>query len=107
LVLLAVVAMAAVPGLLAFDGMLLDIAPSSSTAVVGIIDQPDAFVAIPARSHPILAAIRGLPFAIAVVAAASLITSGRLRSMTVLPFRLIDVGDAWRALLLGAPPILL
>lgn len=36
-----------------------------------------------------------------------LITRGRLRSMTGLPHRLVDVGDTWRALLLGAPPILL
>jgi hypothetical protein len=27
--------------------------------------------------------------------------------MTGLTVRLVDVGDAWRALLLGAPPILL
>jgi hypothetical protein len=41
------------------------------------------------------------------VITASLITRGRLRSLTGLPHRLVDVGDTWRALLLGAPPILL
>jgi hypothetical protein len=107
LVLLAVAAMAAVPGLLAVDGMMSDDALSSSTAVVGILDRPDALVATPARSHQILALIRGLPLAMAAIASASLITRGRLRSMTGLPLRLLDVGDAWRALLLGAPPILL
>lgn len=107
LVLLAVAAMAAVPGLLAVDGMVLDDATSSSTAVVGVIDRPAALVATTARSQPVLAAIRGLPFSMAVITAASLITRGRLRSMTGLPLRLVDVGDAWRALLLGAPPILL
>ncbi len=106
LVLLAVAAMAAVPGLLAVDGMALNDAPSSSSAVVGVIDRPDTLVATPARSQPVLAVIRGLPLSMAVVAA-SLITRGRLRSMTGLPLRFVDVGDAWRALLLGAPPVLL
>ena len=31
---------------------------------------------------------------------------GRGRSMRCLPRRLGDVGDSWRALLLGAPPLL-
>jgi hypothetical protein len=34
-------------------------------------------------------------------------TSRRRRRGQVLQGRLVDVGDAWRALLLGAPPILL
>ena len=42
-----------------------------------------------------------------VMAPASFITRGRLRSMTGLRHRLVDVGDTWRALLLGAPPTLL
>ena len=34
-------------------------------------------------------------------------TSRRRRRGQVLQGRLVDVGDAWRALLLGAPPVLL
>ena len=108
LVFLVVAAIAAVPGLLAIDGMVLNDARSSSTAVVRVIDPLDALVATPARSQPVFAAVRGLPLSLAVIAAATLITSGRLRSMTGgPPLGLLDVGDVWRALLLGAPPILL
>jgi hypothetical protein len=107
LVLLTVAAMAVGPGLLAVDGMVLNRAPSLSTAVVGVVDRPDTLVATPARSQPVLTAIRGVALSMALVAAASLITRGRLRSMKASPIRLVDVGDAWRALLLGAPPILL
>jgi hypothetical protein len=74
---------------------------------VGVIDRPDTLVATPARSQLVLAVIRALPLSLAVVAAASLIARGRLRSMTGRLLRLVDVGDAWRALLLGAPPVLL
>ncbi len=60
--------------------------------MMGVIDRPDTLVATPTLT---------------VVAAASLFAPLRLRSMAGRRLRLVDVGDAWRALLLGAPPVLL
>jgi hypothetical protein len=107
LVLLAVAGLVAVPSLLVVDGIAFDDARSASPALVGVTGEPDAVVATPARSHPVLAAVPGLPLGIAAAVAASVIRRGRRHTVTGLRFRLDDVGDGWRALLLGAPPILL
>jgi hypothetical protein len=108
LVLLAVAALAAVSGLLAVDGIVSDHGSSARSAVVVVTDGPDALVATPVRSQPLPVALRGLPLAVAAaVAAASVLRSGGRLRMRRLDLRLNDAGDNWRALLLGAPPVLL
>jgi hypothetical protein len=106
LLVLAVAALTAVPGLLAIGGNVSDGSTASST--LAVTDATDALAATPVRSHPVPVALRGLPLALgAAVAVASLL--GRGGSHPVLPreLRLNDVGHSWRALLLGAPPTLL
>ena len=108
LVLLAVAALVMVPSLLVVDGILSHGTPSASSLPVEVTDGPDAVIARPARPHPVPAAVRGLPLAVAIVlGGASVIRCGRRRPVRGLRFRLDDVGDGWRALLLGAPPTLL
>ena len=108
LVLLAVAALAAVPGLLAVDGIVSDHGSLARSALVVVTDRPDALVATPVRSHPVPVALRSLPLAVAaVVAAAFVLRSGGRWPMRRLELRLNDAGDSWRALLLGAPPVLL
>ena len=108
LVLLAVAALAAVSSLLAVDGVVSDHGSLARSALVVVTDGPDALVATPVRSHPVPVALRGLPpVMVAAVAVASVLGTGGRRSMRRLELRLNDVGDSWRALLLGAPPVLL
>jgi hypothetical protein len=104
LVLLAVAALAAVPGALAVDGIVSEHGSLARSALVVVTDGPDAPVATPVGSHPVPVTLRGLPLA---VAAASVVRRGARRPMRRLELRLNDVGDSWRALLLGAPPALL
>ena len=107
LVLLAVAALVTVPSLLVIDGILSHGTPSASVSVE-VTDGPDAVIVRPARPHPVPAVARGLPLAAAIVlGGASVIRCGRRRPVRGLRFRLDDVGDGWRALLLGAPPTLL
>ncbi len=107
LALLAAVVLVAVPSLLSIDGFVVNDTPSAASALVGVTDGPDELVATPARSHPGLMAIRALPLAVVgAVAAAFVIGLGRRRPAHGFQLRLGDVGDGWRALLIGAPPIL-
>jgi hypothetical protein len=107
--LFAAAALAAVPGLLAQDGVIDDRRPGSMAVVVAT-DGLDPLVATPARSHSMHAALRGVPLGpltVAIVVAVAGIIGRRRHQLHGLHVRLGDVGDAWRALLLGAPPILL
>jgi hypothetical protein len=75
---------------------------STSAALAGA---PVAALAAPATVQP----ARSLPggrsqAAVVSVAVASVLLAGHRRVTSVRPERLDDVGDGWRALLLGAPP---
>jgi hypothetical protein len=106
LVLLAVAALAAAPGLLAVDGIVSERGSSARSARLVVDDGPEALVATPVRPHPAPVVLRGLPLT-AAVAVLFLLHSDGPRPMPRQELRLDDVGDGWRALLLGAPPVLL
>jgi hypothetical protein len=106
LVLLAVAALAAAAGLLAVDGIPSQRGSLAGSARLVIDDGPVAVVATPVRSHPVPVVLRGLPL-VAAVAVALILHSDGPRPVLRLELRLDDVGDSWRALLLGAPPVLL
>jgi hypothetical protein len=106
LALLAVAALAALSSVLALGGAMGSDRALATSALVGASEEPDPIVATPARSH-VLAALRAaplVPVGVAVVVAAGVISRRRRRRVQGLHVRLGDVGDAWRALLLGAPP---
>ncbi|MGH8999169.1 MAG: hypothetical protein ACRDY7_07235 [Acidimicrobiia bacterium] len=108
LVLLALVAVAAVSGLLAVDRVVSVDDRSAGSALSDATDASDVLAATPARSHPALAAAPGMPLVVAAaVATPTTARRGHRRLGRGLQRRLGDVGDAWRALLLGAPPALL
>jgi hypothetical protein len=107
LALLAVAALTAVPGVVAIGGNVSDGSMGGRT-LVAVTDVPDALAATPVRSHPVPLALRGLPVAPgAAVAVASVLGRGGAHPVLPRELRLNDVGDRWRALLLGAPPTLL
>jgi hypothetical protein len=107
LALLAVAALTAVPGVSAIGGNVSDDSMAGRTLVV-VTDVPDALAATSVRSHPVPVALRGLPLVLgAAVAVASMLDRGSSPSVLPRELRLNDVGDSWRALLLGAPPGLL
>jgi hypothetical protein len=84
-------------------------AAAVKAAVTGVDSVPDAVVATRARARFVTAAVRLVPMAMAVVLAAGAVSIHRRRRgrWGVLRLRLEDVGDRWRALLLGAPPAVL
>lgn len=107
--LLVLAALTAVSSALALGGVVGDDPASVGRALVGAGGEPDPLVAAPARSHE-LAALRLVPLVpmgVAVVVAAAVVGRRRRPGVQGVHVRLVDVGDAWRALLLGAPPVLL
>jgi hypothetical protein len=109
LALLAVAALAALSSVLTLVGAMGNNPAPGRSALVGASEEPDPIVATPARSH-VLAALRAVPvvpLGVGVVVAAGVLSRRRRRRVQGLQVRLGDVGDAWRALLLGAPPTLL
>ena len=107
-VLLVVAPLAAMASLLVVGGVAFGGGPSGVGTLVDITDGPNAVVATVTKSQAVPVAMRGLPMTVAVFTGlAWIVASGRRRSMRCLPRRLGDVGDSWRALLLGAPPVLL
>ena len=84
-------------------------AAAVQAAVAGVDRAPDAVVATRVRARFFTAAVRLVPMAMAVVRAAGAASIQRRRPgrWSVLRLRLEDVGDRWRALLLGAPPAVL
>jgi hypothetical protein len=107
LALLAAVVLVAVPSLLSIDGFVANDTPSAASALVGVTDLPDELVATPAKPHPGHMGIRTLPLAVVgAVAATFVIGLGRRRPAHGFQLHFGDVGDGWRALLIGAPPIL-
>jgi hypothetical protein len=109
LALLAVAALTALLSVLALGGAMGNDPAPASSALVGASEEPGPLVATPARSHVLVPsrAVPLVPMGVAVVVAAGIISGRRPRRVQGLQVRLGDVGDAWRALLLGAPPTLL
>ena len=108
LALFAVAALAALSSVLVLGGAVGNNPAPPNSALVGASVEPDPVVATPARTH-VLAALRAVPLvpmAVALVVAAGVVSLRRHRRLQGLQVRLGDVGDAWRALLLGAPPTL-
>jgi hypothetical protein len=90
------------------ERMMTGDAAAVQAAVAGIDSVPDAVVATRARVRFLTAAVRLVPMAVAVELAAGAVPIHRRRGRWgVLRLRLEDVGDRWRALLLGAPPAVL
>jgi hypothetical protein len=91
------------------ERMMTGDAAAVQAAVAGVDSVPDAVVATRARARFFTAAVRLVPMAMAVVLAAGPAPIHRRRRgrWVVLRLRLEDVGDRWRALLLGAPPAVL
>ena len=88
------------------ERMMTGDAAAVQAAVAGVDSVPDAVVATRARARFFTAAVRLVPMAMAVVLAAGAASIHRHQrgGWGVLRLRLEDVGDRWRALLLGAPP---
>jgi len=108
LALLVVAALAAVSGALIVANALRDAPPLASSSLVEATGGPAAMPATPARSNSMSAVLRALPLAFVAVAFAAGCGIGRRHArLRRLQIRIGDVGDAWRALLLGAPPTLL
>jgi hypothetical protein len=110
LALLAVAAFTALPSAPAYGVGGGDEPAPSGSVLAETTGEPDPFVTTPARLHvlPAMPAVPLVPTAVAaVVGGGSLIGCRSPRGMGGLHIRLADVGDAWRALLLGAPPALL
>ena len=106
--LLVVAALAATASVLVVDGAAFSGGPSGVSALVDVNDGPNVVVATPAKSQRVPVAARGLALVVAVsMALAWVVASRRRRSMRAMSRDLGDVGDSWRALLLGAPPVLL
>jgi hypothetical protein len=78
-------------------------------AVAGADNMPDAVVATRDRARFFTPTVRLVPMAVAVVLVAGSASIHRRRRgrWGGLRLRLEDVGDRWRALLLGAPPAVL
>ena len=108
-VLLFVAPLVAMASLLVVGGVAAGSGPSGASALLDADDGPNVVVvATVTKPQPVRAAVRGLSLVMAVSAGlAWIVSSGRRRSMRCLTRRLDDVGDGWRALLLGAPPVLL
>ena len=107
LALLMVAALAALSGVLVMGAVQQDEPPLASRVLVGATDEVGTLVATPARSASVPVALRSALAPVTVVAAAGAVRvtrSRRHRWAQGLRARLGDVGDAWRALLLGAPP---
>jgi hypothetical protein len=108
LALLLVAALAAVSGALIVGDVLRDASPLASSSLVEATDGTSAMPATSARSYSVSAVLRTMPLAfVAVAFAAGRVIGRRHPRLQRLQLRIGDVGDAWRALLLGAPPILL
>ena len=101
--LLAITALVLVPAALAGMAAPQD-RPPAATSLADAHEQVVPHAAVAARSSvPFVP--KGLPdVTVIVVAATAALFSVRRRSLQGLPFRIGDVGDRWRALLLGAPP---
>jgi hypothetical protein len=84
-------------------------ATAVQAAVAGVDNVPDAVVATRDRARVFTTAVRLVPMAMAVVLVAGSPSFHRRRRgrRGGLRLRLEDVGDRWRALLLGAPPAVL
>ena len=109
LALLIVAALAVMPEVLVMDAVLLDESPPASGVLVWATDGAGALVATPARASSMPVAVRAAlaTATVAAVAAAVPLRGRRHRSVQRLHAPLGDVGDAWRALLLGALPAFL
>jgi hypothetical protein len=103
--LLAIIAVALVPGALLGTAVANDASPAT-ISLVEADESPAALVAVPVKSRLSIVP-RAFPLATVIATVAVVRFSSRQRSMRGLPFRLGDVGDRWRALLFGAPPSLL
>ena len=106
LALLIIAALAAISGVLVMGAFLQEEPPPASRVLVGATDGSGALVATPARAASVPVALRSALVPVTVVAAAAVLVarSRRHRWGQRLRARFGDVGDAWRALLLGAPP---
>lgn len=107
LALLIVAALAAMSGVLVMGAVLQDEPPAASGVLVGATDGAGALVATPARSSSMPVAMRAALAPVTVVAVAAAVRVRRHHWVQRVQTRLGDVGNAWRALLLGAPPAFL
>jgi len=84
-------------------------ATAVETAVAGVDNVPDAVIATRVRPLSFTTTVRVVPMVVAVAFAAGCASIHRRRRgpWGVLRLRLEDVGDRWRALLVGAPPAIL
>ena len=106
--LLIVAALVAMSGVLVMGAVLQDEPPVANGVLVGATEGTRALVANLARSSSMPVAVPAALAPVTVVAAAAARLRGRRhRFMQRLHPRVGDVGDAWRALLLGAPPTFL
>jgi hypothetical protein len=107
---LVVAALAAMSSALIVGDAFRDAPPPASSSLVEATDGPSPLLATPARLYSMSAVLRAMPLAsgaVALVAAAAGVIGRRHPRLQRLQVRIGDVGDAWRALLLGAPPTLL
>lgn len=104
--LLAIIAVALVPGALVVTAVASDV-PRASTSPVEADASSAPPVAVPVKG-PRSTVPRNLTQAMVMATLVDAVRSiAHRRSMRGVPFRLGDVGDRWRALLFGAPPSLL
>ena len=90
------------------ERMMTGDATAVQAAVAGVDNVPDAAVATRDRARFFTAAVRLVPAVTVVLVAGSASIHRRRRGRWGgLRLRLEDVGDRWRALLLGAPPAVL
>jgi hypothetical protein len=91
------------------ERMMTGDATAVETAVAGVDHVPDAVIATRVRPPSLTTTVQVVPMLVAVAFAAGCGAIRRRRRGPggVLRQRLEDVGDRWRALLLGAPPAIL
>jgi hypothetical protein len=91
------------------ERMMTGDATAVEAPVAGVDSGPDAVVATRVRPLSFTTTVRVVPMVVAVVLAAGCASIHRRRrgGWGLLRRRLEDVGDRWRALLLGAPPAIL